>query len=133
MCWYASKHTDMATPPLSNYLLMYRKRTGLSQDEVALLMGSMFGSTVSRHETGDRLASFEAALAYECVLGITVAALFEGESERIRKDVLARARKLRASLRHRHWDRNRELKIRHLTQLITVRSHPSKELPTRQS
>ena len=64
------------------------------------------------------MPSLEAAIAYECIFGDHVSDLFEGETAKIRMAVKERALKLRRSLKYRFKDRNREAKIRHLTQLL---------------
>lgn len=110
----------MAHKPLQNYLRRYRRRTTLSQDDVAFLMGAFCGTSVSRHERNSRQTAFLTALAYECIYGIAVADLFEGEIADIRAGVMKRAEKLRESLHHRTKDRNRHHKIRHLTQLLAA-------------
>ncbi len=78
----------------SNYLKTYRRRAGLSQDELAYLLGGETGTTISRHETGKRLPSLDTALAYEMILGAPVKAIFAGEAETIHKSISDRAEKL---------------------------------------
>src|SRR5258708_38807061 len=55
----------MAAPHLHNYLRAHRKRLGLSQDEVAYLLGAESGAKVCRYERLVRGASLETALAFE--------------------------------------------------------------------
>lgn len=81
-------------------------------------MGTFCGTSVSRHERGSRIPTLEAAIAYECIFGDPVADLFEGETASIRMAVKERAIRLRHSLKYRLKDRNRDAKIRHLTQLL---------------
>lgn len=81
-------------------------------------MGTFCGTSVSRHERGSRTPALEAAIAYECIFGDPVADLFEGDTERIRMGVKERAMKLRHSLKFRFNDKNRDAKIRHLSQLL---------------
>ena len=50
---------------LQNYLRTYRKRSGLSQDEVAFLLGCQTGAKVSRYEPFARKPSLETLFAYE--------------------------------------------------------------------
>ena len=79
---------------LSNYLKMYRKRSGLSQEELGFLLGAGFGTQVSRFECGERLPSFNAILRYELIFRIAVLDLFTGAYERHAEDVRDRARRL---------------------------------------
>lgn len=68
----------MPTRPLENYLRMYRKRSGLTQREVAFLLGCENGAQVSRYEKRRRVPPLQTALAYEAIFGIPVAELFAG-------------------------------------------------------
>lgn len=70
----------MPGEPLANYLRMHRRRAGLSQYEVAVLLGAERDTTVSRHESAKRLPSLEMALAYERLYGTPVSTLFPGVS-----------------------------------------------------
>lgn len=68
----------MTIVPLSTYLKMYRKRTGFTHDELAFLLGSMRGTSVWRHESGECLPQLETALMYEAIFGSSVRELYEG-------------------------------------------------------
>lgn len=68
----------MATRPLENYLHTYRKRSGMTQREVALLLGCENGAQVSRYEKRHRVPPLQTALAYEAIFGIPVSELFAG-------------------------------------------------------
>lgn len=68
---------------LRNYLRTYRKRAGLSQQEVARLVGLKSAATLSRCEWGDRLPSLQTALAFEVLFGVPVGQLFSGAFEAI--------------------------------------------------
>lgn len=85
--------------PLHNYLRTHRKRLGLTIAEVAYLVGSEHGSTVSRHERGDRSVDLETALAYRFIFGTGLRELFEGRAEEVEAIVRERARTLAVSLR----------------------------------
>jgi transcriptional regulator with XRE-family HTH domain len=79
---------------LSNYLRTFRLRAGLSQEEVAALLGVASGSEVSRHETFRRMPSLATALRYEAIFGIPVRELFSGEYQKVELEVQARAQEL---------------------------------------
>jgi transcriptional regulator with XRE-family HTH domain len=76
---------------LSTYLRTYRKRSGLSQKEVATLIAAISSTTVSRHEAGNRALSLADAFAYEALFGVPASALFPGEYEKARSRVEAGA------------------------------------------
>ncbi len=80
--------------PLQNYLRTYRKRTALSQDDVAFLIGGEAGTSVSRHETGIRVPTLEVALAYQVVLGEPVGDLFAGMLHGVEATIRTRAEEL---------------------------------------
>ncbi len=68
----------MATHKLENYLRTYRKRSGLTQREVAFLVGCRNGAQVSRYEKRRRLPPLRTALACEAAFGVPVSELFAG-------------------------------------------------------
>ena len=61
---------------IPSYLRTYRKRYGLTQDEVAFLLGCQSGTKVSRFERLARKPNLETALACEVVFGIPAHELF---------------------------------------------------------
>src|SRR5437867_11664479 len=84
----------MATRRLPNYLRKYRKRTGLSQEEVAFLSGCQAGVKFSRYERFLRQPTLENALACEIAFGVPVRLLFAGTYQKVERLVLTRARML---------------------------------------
>ncbi|MBZ5565863.1 MAG: helix-turn-helix transcriptional regulator [Acidobacteriia bacterium] len=88
----------MAHSKLENYLKTYRKRAGLTQREVAFLLGCENGAQVSRYEKRRRVPPLCAALACEAVFGVPVAELFAGLSERAGKEIQKRLLELRSRL-----------------------------------
>jgi transcriptional regulator with XRE-family HTH domain len=79
---------------LSNYLRTFRLRAGLSQDEVAALVGVAGGAEVSRHETFRRMPTLATALRYEAIFGVPVRELFPGEYQKVELEIQARAQEL---------------------------------------
>jgi transcriptional regulator with XRE-family HTH domain len=76
---------------LPDYLRSDRRRAGLSQEDIAVLLGSGV-LAISRYERMRRLPPLEIALAYQAVFGTPVAELFAGRYREIVKQVRARAR-----------------------------------------
>ena len=80
---------------LPNYLRTHRKRAGLSQEEVAFLLGCQDGHKASRYELRKRKPNLETVLAYELIFGAPARELFAGVFEdvavamRKRADILA--------------------------------------------
>ena len=69
--------------PLQNYLRTYRRRTFLSQDEVAFLLGVKTGTRVTRHEGANRTPTMETALGYEVLFGVPLRELFASEALKV--------------------------------------------------
>ena len=63
---------------LTNYLRTYRKRSGLTQEEVGYLLGCANGSKVSRYEHYRRIPNLDTALTYEAIFRTPVQDLFAG-------------------------------------------------------
>jgi transcriptional regulator with XRE-family HTH domain len=74
------------------YLLSYRKRSALSQGEVAFLLGIRSGSKISHYERFNREPGLQTALAYEAIYQKPVSELFPGLFEKIQREVKARAK-----------------------------------------
>lgn len=101
----------MASSPLTNYLRKHRKRLGLSQDEVAFLLGTQSGTRVCRNERFVREPSLETALAYEVIFQQPIRELFRGLFRKIEKEVAARAGAL--AYRTRRQKPNRQTRRKH--------------------
>ena len=85
---------EMASSKLPNYLRTHRKRAGLSQDDVAFLLGTLDGAKVCRHERFVRDPGLETALAYEAIFKRSISELFVGVYSKVAEKVAARARAL---------------------------------------
>jgi transcriptional regulator with XRE-family HTH domain len=90
---------------LPNHLRAHRKRLGLSQEDVAFLLGMGDGAKVCRDERFARRTSLETALAYEAVYKRPVSELFAGLYERIEEEVAARSKILAQRAEHRKPNR----------------------------
>ncbi len=84
----------MATQYLFNLLLKYRKRSALSQEEVAFLLGVQSGAKVCRYERFLREPGLQTALAFEAIFGCPISELFPNLFAKAQKEVRARAKKL---------------------------------------
>lgn len=84
----------MPSSPLPNYLLSNRKRSALSQEDVAFLLGTRSGAKVSRHERFVREPSLKTALAYEAIYRRSASELFSGLYGQVEREVAARAKAL---------------------------------------
>lgn len=105
----------MATHKLKNYVRTYRKRMGLSQNEVAYLLGCRSGAKVSRYERFEREPGLETALACEVIFHVSVRELFAGLFEEVERKTFRRmvslAEKLNSSDSGRPSDLRRKALI----------------------
>jgi transcriptional regulator with XRE-family HTH domain len=116
----------MATHYLTNYLRTYRKRLGLSEDEIAFLLECKSGAKVSRHEHFGRDPSLRTALAYEAIFQVPVRELFAGIYQTVEQNTLKQIRTLSEKLQAsdpphpRHQRRRAQVEAALLTRLINI-------------
>ena len=77
---------------LQTYLRTYRKRSALTQDELAALLGCKSGVSVCEYERLKERPSLETALACQAIFGVSVEELFPSIYEKVVDDVVKRAR-----------------------------------------
>ena len=106
----------MRSETLAHYLRSHRKRLGLSQDEVAWLMGCASGSKVSKYERFFCEPSLKAVLAYEIVFRVPAREMFAGIFEAVQMVTTRRAQALIKQL-----ERSRS-KARSAAKLVALRS-----------
>jgi transcriptional regulator with XRE-family HTH domain len=107
---------------LPNYLKSYRKRAGLSQTEVAFLLGDANRSTVSRYESQDIMPPLPTVLALEAVLGASVSELFSGVYQSVEIQTIARMKELIVKLEQRNSEKRYRLAT--LAKLSRLKDHP---------
>jgi transcriptional regulator with XRE-family HTH domain len=88
----------MQPKAFDNYIRSYRKRSGLTQDELSFLLGSKCGTRVSRYELGRREPSLELLLALEAVFGVSAGELYRKRLSKVEESVSERAGKLLMAL-----------------------------------
>jgi transcriptional regulator with XRE-family HTH domain len=81
-----------------NYLRAHRKRSGLSQDEIAAALGCEDGGVVSRHEAARIFPPLPLALAYEVIFLVPVSQLFRGLRDVVEQTTEDRLSKLEVEL-----------------------------------
>ena len=99
---------------LKNYLRTHRKRAGLSQDEIAFLLGCRSGTKVSRYERFARQPSLQTAFAYEVVFRAPARELFGGIFQQVEHTTLNRVQLLVRKLKAAKPDRMTAQKLRAL-------------------
>lgn len=83
---------------LEDYLRTYRKRSGLTQTDVAFLLGSSDRMKVARYELRVQRPGLETLLAYEVIFRIPVEELFPGVYQKVERETIARAQSLAQKL-----------------------------------
>jgi transcriptional regulator with XRE-family HTH domain len=84
----------MPSQPLPNYLRAHRKRLGLSQDDLAHLLGSRSGTKVSRYERFRRHPNLATVFACEVIVHVPAHQLFAGLYITAERNVRRRAEAL---------------------------------------
>ena len=84
----------MPSPRLPNYLRSFRKRFGLSQDDVAFLLGTESGAKICRYERFTREPNLKTILALEALFNRPSQELFAGLFQSIEYRVCLRAKQL---------------------------------------
>jgi transcriptional regulator with XRE-family HTH domain len=80
--------------PLPNHLRFNRKRLGISQDEVAFLLGAVSGAKICRYEHFILEPNLKTALAFEAIFRRPVRDLFPGLYSVTEVEVKRRAKML---------------------------------------
>lgn len=107
---------------LQNYVRTYRRRSGLTQSELAFLVGCENGSNISRYERFLRVPTLETAFAYEALFGAPARELFAGVHERTATKIQERAKVLAGKLAQGKSNSASARKLQLLTALSTSRS-----------
>jgi DNA-binding XRE family transcriptional regulator len=100
-----AKSENMAKEVVGNYIRAHRMRRGLSQRELAILVGYGDGHAVGKHERSNAVPPLLIALAYEVVFEIPVAQLFVGFRSAVAESVERNVRELKADLENQSGKR----------------------------
>jgi DNA-binding XRE family transcriptional regulator len=85
---------------IAPYLRALRRKSTLSQADVAFLLGTSTGTRVSRHETGQCIPPLEVVLAYAVMFDAAIDDIYHEEAARIIERIRTRARMRYDSLAH---------------------------------
>lgn len=108
----------MRPESLHNYLRARRLASGLTQRDVARLLGGVDGTTPSRYELGRRSPGLSAVLAYAAILDVDPRQLFAGRYQAAAESVASHAARLLKELRHETACRvRRDQRIEYLVEL----------------
>ncbi len=104
-----------------NYIRTCRKRTGLTQEEVAFLLGSKSSAGISRHERLKQTPDLETLLAYELLFQTPVRNLFSRTHQEVELKLKQRIRLLIRKLAKGGGGRRIKRKIEILTGFLAER------------
>ena len=104
---------------LDNYLKTYRKRAGLTQDELAFLLGDANGTKISRLEKSLRQPDFQTALACQIFFGVSAKEIFPSIFAKVERQVLKRAHLLSRKLNKPHRNRTVDYKLKVLQSKVS--------------
>lgn len=88
----------MSPDPLGNYLRSHRRKAGLSQRELAEIMGYETAYTVSHHERSATIPALIVALSYEIIFRKPIHELFPGLYRTLEAKIEERIAKMEAEL-----------------------------------
>ena len=75
---------------LSNYLRTHRRKSGLTQQETAFLLGFDSGQIISRYERHARMPTLQTVLACQVIFGVNPRELFPSLYRKVEKQTLRR-------------------------------------------
>ena len=108
----------MTFPKLDNYLRACRKKSGLSQAEIAYLVGCKNAAQISQYERRTIVPPLPTALALQAALDVPISELYAGKYDSISKQVRARAERLAIELRVKNPKRGKGLIVYRLQWLV---------------
>ena len=114
---YGAISANMAKP-LKNYIKQHRRLRGLSQRELASILGCQSGRTVSRYEQSSRQPSLEIALRLAWFLGVPPEKLWPGFGQESIQRAIEPCEILLDKLRKGKRTKRTKLKIACLTERL---------------
>jgi transcriptional regulator with XRE-family HTH domain len=119
----------VAQKRLDNYLRAYRKQSGLTQGEVAFLLGWENSAQVSRYEKRRRLPPIDTALACEAIFGVPISELFAGVRDSSNHEVRKRMVQLRSKLQMANAKGSEALVLAHKLSWLDARESLPSQSP----
>jgi DNA-binding XRE family transcriptional regulator len=101
----------MSSAKLPNYIRTHRKRSHLTQNDVAFLLGSKTSANICRHERLEQTPNLQTLLAYEILFRTPVRNLYGGVHEDIELKLMYRIRLLIRKLANSGQSRAKARKI----------------------
>ena len=101
-----------------NYLRVYRKRSPLTQSDIAYLLQMADVSNVSRYEKNQRSPNIKMLLTYHLLFNVAIEDFFEQDAALVHMNLLARTEQLLKTLKNVSKDQNQISRIDYLEQVI---------------
>lgn len=101
-----------------NYMRAYRKKTHVTQFDVAFLLGLDENSLLSRWESGERPPSLEAILVYHLLFDTPPQNFFVPQSEIIRQKLITGISQLLSMLKSQDKSANIQQRINYLESVL---------------
>ena len=101
-----------------NFLRLVRKRTQLTQVDIAAILRISDYANVSRWEQGQKTPNVEVLLVYHLLFNVPVESLFERQKEQLKPIILPRIRERISELRALPPDPKVEGRIRYLESVL---------------
>lgn len=112
------------TLKMESYLRYHRKKSGLTQREVAEVIGSIGPRQVARHENSKGAPSFFVAISYQIMFRTTVAELFPGLFETVSGDIEQRLSEMEQRLHQSTVKGRKAADIARKLEWFVQRMHP---------
>lgn len=106
------------SPPI-NFLRLYRKRSPLTQSDIAYLLELPDDSNISRYEKGQREPGIGFLLVYHLLFDTTIESFFEYQSAEVKSSLVKRIESLNIELRKEPSNAKHISKIKFLEQVIS--------------
>jgi DNA-binding XRE family transcriptional regulator len=100
----------MTVPRAASYLRTHRRKCGLSQSDLANILGLVTELQISRHERSLTLPLFLTAISYEIVFQVPLSELFPGVYETVHQNVEKRLAEIEERL-HQSSAKGREATV----------------------
>jgi transcriptional regulator with XRE-family HTH domain len=114
----------MLNSRMASYLRSHRLKTGMSQRELADLVGIVSHQQVSQHERAAAIPSLTSALAYQIVFRVPMTELFPSLVESVKLNVEERLYRKQEKLQDSAAKGRRALKIARMLEWFWARDNP---------
>lgn len=119
-----NKQIFMTLEQIANYLRTHRKKSGLSQRELASILGFLTEIQVSRHERSITIPGLLIALAYEVVFCVPIAEMFPGLHGTVETNIEERLAELEAGLHQSTAKGRKAASVARKIEFLSERKNP---------